>query len=61
MGKSRSLSMALAQRGGVIPHVCATIIPKARSDGAEAFDFGPAKKRGFHVAVSDPESIPENC
>jgi hypothetical protein len=58
VGKFRSLVKTLAQRGGVIPPVYVIIILNGRPDGAEAFDFGPAKKRGFHVAVGETESIP---
>jgi hypothetical protein len=58
VGKFRRLSRTLAQRGGVILWVDVVIILDGRPDGTEAFDFGPAEKRGFYVAVGETESIP---
>jgi hypothetical protein len=49
--KFRSLSKTLPKRGGII-------ILNGQPVGAEAFDFGPAKKRWFHVAIGETESIP---
>jgi hypothetical protein len=58
ISKFRSLSKTLAQRGGVIPPVYVIIILNGQPDGAEAFDFGAAKKRRFHVAVGETKLIP---
>jgi hypothetical protein len=61
VGKFRSLRQTLTQRGGVIPSVYVITILNGRLDGAEAFDSGPAKQRGFHIVIGETESIPENC
>jgi hypothetical protein len=58
VGKFRSFSRTPTQRSSVIPPVDVMIILNGRPDGAEAFDFGLVKKRGFYVAVGEAESIP---
>jgi hypothetical protein len=57
VGKFRNLSKTLARIGAVVSPVYVIIILNGRTRGAEAFDFGPAKKIGLHFVAGETESI----